>query len=172
MGTATSPSRPHEGKGMDYMDKPKDTAGSAMDKAKDIAGTAVDKASSFADKAKDTAGDMVEKAKDAAGNLVDKAKDTASNLGQKAEDATHAVGSGLQSLAGTVRGNMPKEGMIGAASSSVAQGLETSGKYLEHEGLQGIAADMTNLVRRNPIPALLLGIGLGFILARATTSRS
>lgn len=166
MATASSPTRTQpESRGMEYMEKAKDTAGTAIDKAKDMAGN-------FADKAKDTAGDMVEKAKDTAGNLVDKAKDTASTLGKKAEDATHAVGSGLQSLAGTVRGNLPKEGVIGAASSSVAQGLETSGRYLEHEGLQGIAADMTNLVRRNPIPALLLGIGLGFILARATTSRS
>jgi hypothetical protein len=32
--------------------------------------------------------------------------------------------------------------------------------------------DLTNLVRRNPLPAVLLGIGFGFLLARAITPRS
>jgi len=30
--------------------------------------------------------------------------------------------------------------------------------------------DITNMIRRNPIPALLVGIGIGFLLARATRS--
>jgi len=139
-------------KGGDLMDKGKDAAAGAMDKAKDMAGTAVDKA------------------RDMAGTAVDKAKDMASGMGRKAEDATHAVGRGMESLAGTVRDSLPHEGMFGSAASSVAGGLESSGKYLEQEGLQGIADDVTNMIRRNPIPALVLGIGLGFLLARLTTS--
>jgi hypothetical protein len=54
----------------------------------------------------------------------------------------------------------------------VAGALESSGRYLEEQGLSGIGEDLTNLIRRNPLPAILLGIGLGFLLARATTSRS
>jgi hypothetical protein len=30
--------------------------------------------------------------------------------------------------------------------------------------------DITNLVRRNPISALLVGFGIGFVLAKVTTS--
>jgi len=45
--------------------------------------------------------------------------------------------------------------------------LESTGRYLQEEGLKGVAEDMTNLIRRNPLPAMFLGIGLGFILARA-----
>jgi hypothetical protein len=48
--------------------------------------------------------------------------------------------------------------------------LESGGRYLQQEGLSGIMDDVTELVKRNPIPALLLGIGIGFILARATSS--
>jgi len=33
-----------------------------------------------------------------------------------------------------------------------------------------MADDVTDLIRRNPIPALFVGIGLGFLLARLTTS--
>ena len=150
--TSTFKSQTEGNKGQDYLDKGKDAAATAMDKAKDVAGTAVDKA------------------RDIAGTAVDKAKDMASGMGRKAEDATHAVGRSMESLAGTVRDRLPHEGMLGSAASSVAGGLESSGKYLEQEGLQGIAEDVTNMIRRNPIPALVLGIGLGFLLARLTTS--
>jgi len=137
-------------KGQDLMNKASDTGTAAMDKGKDLAGAAMDKA------------------RDLAGNATDKAKDVASNLGRKAEDATHAVGSGMKSLAGTMRENLPREGMIGNAASTVVGGLESTGRYLEQEGLQGITEDVTNLIRRNPVPAMLVGIGLGFLLARIT----
>jgi len=141
-----------EGKdqGQDLMNKASNTGTAAMDKGKDMAGAAMDKA------------------RDLAGNATDKAKDVASNLGRKAEDATHAVGSGMKSLAGTMRENLPREGVIGSAASTVVGGLESTGRYLEQEGLQGIAEDVTNLIRRNPVPAMLVGIGLGFLLARVT----
>jgi hypothetical protein len=138
------------------------------DKAKQFG----DKAKQFGDKAKDTAANVVEKTRDLAANIADKTKETAAALGNKAEDATRAIGQGMESLAGTVRHNLPQAGVIGSAASSVASGLESSGKYLEQEGLQGIGTDLLNLIKRNPIPALLVGIGLGFLMARATSSRS
>jgi ElaB/YqjD/DUF883 family membrane-anchored ribosome-binding protein len=120
-------------------------------------------------KAKDVAGNVADKAKDIASNVAERAKDAASTVGQKAEDATHAVGSGMQSLAGTMRDKLPQGGVLGAASSTVASGLENTGKYLQAEGLKGIADDVTEVIRRNPLPAILIGIGLGFLLARATS---
>jgi hypothetical protein len=102
--------------------------------------------------------------------MKDKAQDAAATLGQKAEDATAAVGCGMQSLAGTIREKIPQGGKLGEASAAVARSLDQGGRYLEKEGLQGIGDDLTNLVRRNPIPALLLGIGVGYLLARATRS--
>jgi len=32
--------------------------------------------------------------------------------------------------------------------------------------------DMTSLIKRNPIPALLLGLGVGFLIGRVLSSRS
>jgi hypothetical protein len=119
------------------------------------------------DKVRDMASNVADKTRDAASNVADKARDAASTLGQKAEDATHAVGSGMQSLAGSMRDKLPHSGPIGAASSTLASGLESTGRYLQEEGLRGIAGDMTNMIRRNPLPAMFLGIGLGFVLARA-----
>jgi len=125
-----------------------------------------------AERAKDLASSLGEKAKDAAASVAHTAEDAASFVGHKAEDATAAVGSGLRSLGDTLRDHTPQSGMAGEASAAVANTLESTGRYLQEEGLQGIAEDVTNLIRRNPIPALLVGVGIGFLIARATTSRS
>jgi len=123
------------------------------------------------DKAKEAASNIADKAKDVASNVAGRARDAASNVGQKAEDATHAVGSGIESLAGTIRENLPHSGVLGSASSKLASGLENTGRYLKEEGISGMAEDVTNMIRRNPLPAMLIGIGLGFMLARATLRR-
>jgi hypothetical protein len=148
-----------------FGDKAKDTAACAADKAKESASNVVDKA-------KETAANVVGRMKDVASNVVDKTKETASAIGHKAEDTTHAVGRGMGALAGSVRDNLPQSGVIGSAASTVAGGMESAGHYLEKEGLQGMGDDVLNLIRRNPFPALLVGIGLGYIIARATASRN
>jgi hypothetical protein len=60
--------------------------------------------------------------------------------------------------------------MMGTAASRVADTLETGGRYLQEHGLSGIGDDFSNLIRRNPIPAVLVGIGVGFLLARSLRS--
>ena len=129
-------------------------------------------ASDYADRAKDVASNVTDKARDVASNVMDRAKDAASNLGQKAQSGLESVGSGLTSAAGTLRENLPEEGMLRNVGSRVAEGLESSGRYLREEGFSGMADDLTDLIRRNPIPALLVGVGVGFLLARATTRNS
>ena len=115
----------------------------------------------------DTATNM---AKDAASAAGKKASEAASYVGHKADDATMAVGSGMKSLAGTIRESGPSGGMLGNATSAVASTLESGGRYLEKHGLSGVGEDLTNVIRRNPIPAVLIGIGLGFLVAKATRS--
>jgi hypothetical protein len=52
----------------------------------------------------------------------------------------------------------------------VAGALDSAGKYLQEEGVSGMAEDVTDMIRRHPIPALLVGIGIGYLLARVTGS--
>jgi hypothetical protein len=134
-----------------------------------VADRAKDAASAIGDKAREGAQAVADRAKDTAHTMTDKARDAMSNIGEKAENATHSVGKGMESLAGTLREKLPQQGVLGSAGSSVARGLETSGRYLEEEGLKGMGHDLTNLIRNNPIPALLAGVALGFLLARVTT---
>jgi len=148
-------------------------AGGVADKARDMASNVVDRtkdaATGVADKARDVASNVVDRAKDAASTAADTARDWASNAGKTAEGALGSVGSGMASLAGTVRESLPHEGVIGDASEYVAGALETGGKYLQQEGFSGMAEDLTAMIRRNPIPALLVGIGLGYLIARSTS---
>jgi hypothetical protein len=138
---------------------------SAVERAKDVA-------CSLEEKAKDAACSVAQSAEDAASYVGKKAEDAAAYVGHKAVDTTSAVGGGLKSLGNTIRENTPHSGMVGEASSAVADTLESTGRYLQEEGLKGITEDVTNLIRRNPIPALLVGVGVGFLIARATTRRS
>jgi ElaB/YqjD/DUF883 family membrane-anchored ribosome-binding protein len=158
-------------------------SGSVQDKSKELASSVGRAASDVKDKAQDLGSAAVHQAKDAASHLADKAKDAASAVGnrmsdaasyagQKAEDATSAAGGGLKSLASQVRQNAPHEGMVGSAASGVASALDRTGDYLREQGLSGMAQDFTNLVRRNPVPALLIGVAFGFLIARATSRRS
>jgi hypothetical protein len=105
-------------------------------------------------------------------SMTEAAGDLAREAGNKAESAVGAMGCGMQSLAQNIREHTPESGIVGSAASAVADTLDRGGHYLESQGLKGMAQDVTNLIRRNPIPALFIGIGLGFLIARATRSRS
>jgi ElaB/YqjD/DUF883 family membrane-anchored ribosome-binding protein len=162
-------------------DKTREAFGNVADKAKDVA-------SSFADKAKDAAGNFADMAKDAAGNLTDKAKDAtttvthkaedlaknagqyAKQAGQKADDATASFGHTIKSAADTVRAKGPHDGILGSATSATAGAMESTGRYLEQEKLSGMAHDMTELIRRNPIQALLIAGAIGFLVGRTLKS--
>lgn len=122
----------------------------------------------IAEKAAETAAEVADKVKKTATNVSQAAGDMAHDLGHKADDAASSLGSGMKSLAQNIRGAAPKAGIAGSTATAVADTLERGGRYLETEKLSGIGEDLTNLVRRNPIPALLVGIGLGYLLARAT----
>jgi len=101
-----------------------------------------------------------------ASTVADKVKDAASFVGDKAEQATSAVGAGMENLGEKIRRHEPAQGALHNAGETIADGLECGGKYLEQQGIKGVAGDVTNLIRRNPIPALLIGVGVGVLIAQ------
>jgi len=136
-----------------------DAARAAGQKAQDFAQAAGQKAQDFAQ----AAGQKVQEAASTAGHKV---QDAAAAVGHRAEDATAAVGRGLETAADTVREKLPHEGMLGRASEAVADTLDRTGRYIEEKNIRGIANDVTEVIRRNPIPAVLVAVGLGFLLGR------
>jgi hypothetical protein len=145
----------------------------------DMMTSAKNKAQEVGEKFNQAANNAADSVRNAAGYVVDQVKDAASNaskageyLDQQAGNATTAIGGGLKAAGQAIRENAPHEGRFGQASSAVAQSLSDTGSYIEREGLEGIGHDLTGLIKKNPIPALLLGVGLGFLLARAVTPRA
>lgn len=109
--------------------------------------------------AKETASDVAEKAKQAAGSMADAA-------GKKANEMTSAVGSSIKGVGERIKEGGPTEGYLGQASKSVASSLEQGGQYLEEHGLTGLAEDVGGMIKRNPVPAVLVAIGIGFLVGR------
>lgn len=128
-----------------------------------------DKPRSFGQSASDMASATEQKASEAASTIGKKASDAASAVGEKADDATASVGHGMKSLAGTIRDKSPESGMIHGVSGAVADTLERGGDYLEERQLSGMARDVTDIVRKYPFAAILVGLGVGFFFARLTS---
>jgi ElaB/YqjD/DUF883 family membrane-anchored ribosome-binding protein len=124
-------------------------------------------AEQVADKARDAASQVSDKARDTMRTVGEQASRVASNVGQTADQAAQSAGSGLRNLGEQLRENAPREGMLGSAAQYAAGGLERTGRYIEEQGFSGMMDDLTDVIRRNPMPAVLIGVGLGFLLGRA-----
>jgi ElaB/YqjD/DUF883 family membrane-anchored ribosome-binding protein len=107
------------------------------------------KAQDLAHEGKDLVSAGVEKAKDLASAGVDKAKELGRAAMDRTEDAVSSVGSGIRTVGDTI---------------------ERGGRYLEDRDLGGMASDLGSLIRRNPVPSILVGLCVGFLLARAFRS--
>lgn len=105
--------------------------------------------------------------RDAATSLGEKAENVACTLTDKADEAVAATGRGIESVAGQIRSYTSDTGMVGAATNKIADTLESGGMYLKEQGVSGLTTDVTKLVRRNPITSLMVGVGVGFLIARA-----
>ncbi len=123
------------------------------------------------DKASEVASNLTDKAKDLAGNLSDKAKDAASTLGDKTDSALTNVGDRMTRLAGTIRERAPHEGPLGNAAHAVAENLQAGGRYLQQNDLGDMGQDVTDVVRRHPLPSILIGFGLGCLIGMTMSRR-
>jgi len=124
-------------------------------------------ATGVAEKASEAASKVGDRAQEMASSAMHKAKEVAGKAEERTDKALGSMGTGMQSLAGTIREKAPHEGILGTASSRLAETLDSGGRYLEQQGIGGMADDLTDVIRRNPIPAVLVGIACGFLLARA-----
>ncbi len=109
-----------------------------------------------------------DKAQETMTNVSSQARETAASMGQKAESALSSVGESMSSLAGTIRDKAPREGMIGGAAESVAESLQSGGRYLQEHGLSEMADDVATLIRRHPVPALCIAFGAGWLIGMAS----
>ena len=87
-----------------------------------------------------------------------------------------AVASGLESVEGAIStatsavtgGLETAQGVVSTAATAVADGLGSASSYLQEKEFAEMATDLTALIRRYPVQSLLVGVGLGYVLARLT----
>jgi uncharacterized protein YjbJ (UPF0337 family) len=92
-------------------------------------------------------------------------EEMASSAAAKASQPMSAVGEKIGSLADVIREKAPHEGAMGTAATTVADKLEAAGSYLQQKKVDHLMGDLSSMIRRYPISALLIGFGIGYLLA-------
>ena len=101
-------------------------------------------------------------------NMTAKAQEFGATAANKAHETATGVGEKLGSMATTIRENAPREGAVASAATAVVDGLESASSYLKEKKYDHLAQDVTALVRSYPVQSLLIGVGIGYLLARRT----
>jgi uncharacterized protein YjbJ (UPF0337 family) len=83
--------------------------------------------------------------------------------------AAQDVASNVAETAGTAASKAQE--MAGATATAVTDTVAGAGTYLQEKGVQALPGDLAGLIRRYPVPALLIGVGIGFVLARSLRTR-
>ena len=122
----------------------------------------------YADHMSGPSSSEIPEANGAVAEMTAKAQDLGVTAASMAGGAATAVGETMGSLASVIRYNAPHEGTIASAATAVAGGLESASSYLQEKGYENIATELTAVIRRYPVQSLLVGVGLGYVLARIT----
>ena len=110
-----------------------------------------------------SAGEMASHAASAVGAM---ARNAVGDVGKEADHLTANAGVCIEELGDRFGKNAPHSGMLGNASQAVAGAVRESGEYLQDAKLTGITADVAHVIRRNPIPSVLIAMGVGWFLGR------
>jgi ElaB/YqjD/DUF883 family membrane-anchored ribosome-binding protein len=95
-----------------------------------------------------------------------KKNDNVAYLSSKVDQLNGKIGQEMRSIAGALRARSPHE-MIRKTTYNVAAKLDRAGSYLEGSDSKAVLADFGSAVSRSPMKLILIGAGVGFLLARA-----
>jgi ElaB/YqjD/DUF883 family membrane-anchored ribosome-binding protein len=125
-----------------------------------------EKVTQAADDARAKTTEVIDTAKMKAGDAIDSAKQVTANASDKATDVMSTAGDKMTTLAQTVREKAPAEGRAGEVAYTAAETLERGGRYLQEADPQMVRLDLERVIRQHPIESMLVGLGIGYLLAR------
>ena len=109
-----------------------------------------------------------ESLRDRAQHLATTVKDKATALGSQVSDRVNSgvtsVGEKMSDMANVLRDRAPDQ--IAPYADRAARSLERAGHYLQEQSMSDFVDDLSGIIQRHPIPSMLTGITLGFLLAR------
>jgi hypothetical protein len=118
------------------------------------------------ERAQEIVADVGQRARDTASSLTQEARDAVPTAHNKADGAISSVGEGISSLASSVRDKVSPDSALGSAAGIVADQLNAAGSYLQQHGLSDMGKDLTAVIRKYPVPALFVALGIGLLLGR------
>ena len=109
-------------------------------------------------------------------DLANKAKDKTAQFGRAAaqtiEDGKQVAGDAIDSAASSIKSAASATGdAVSGFAKKAAGAFDSSAEYMRNNDLKSMASDVTDVVKRNPGPALLAAVAVGF-LAGAALRRS
>jgi hypothetical protein len=96
------------------------------------------------------------------------ARQAVRDVGKMAEEMAANAGIGIQEMGDRLNQNSPESGILRGASQAVAGAANDGGEYLQSAKLSGMVEDFAHVIRRNPLPSVLIAIGVGWFLGRKT----
>jgi ElaB/YqjD/DUF883 family membrane-anchored ribosome-binding protein len=119
-----------------------------------------EKAERFAQSASDTASKVGDQAKESASNMLGAVKDTVQNVTSGAADMASKAAGQVRDTAKEWVGNAEDVAKNAARNVRDAAGFaaDTVGDW---------GGEFAGLIRRNPIPAALIAVGIGYLAAMA-----
>jgi uncharacterized protein YjbJ (UPF0337 family) len=86
-------------------------------------------------------------------------------MGETMNTAAHDVAARLTGTAGAVGATVQET--AATAARAVADTVKGAGGYLQATGMDRITGDVTGLIRRYPVSAVLIGLGIGLLVGRS-----
>ena len=105
---------------------------------------------------------------DVAAQIKATAASIAQAAAEKVDSKRGAAASGIDSAAAGLKGGGER---VASFAHGAADKLSTTADYIREHDMNAMVADVKTLVKNNPVPALLGAAALGFVLAKAFSSR-
>jgi ElaB/YqjD/DUF883 family membrane-anchored ribosome-binding protein len=119
------------------------------------------------------AGKVGDKIADAASQAKERVSEFGRTAAQKVDEGRSGTAATLKSTAESIRTGAQSSGQaITDVANRTAEKIDATADYIRDHDFRGMMSDLEQVVRRNPTPALIGAIGIGFLLGAAMRGRN
>lgn len=107
----------------------------------------------------------MDKAEGVSQGRIGRRGDEPDDISRKVSNVASEVREGISNFVDGVKEKIPGDA-VRKMSETVSQVSDQVRGYIEDRGIRGLTDDVTDVIRRYPVPALLCGVLIGVLLAR------
>ncbi len=94
------------------------------------------------------------------------------NGGRTGEQSTSSyVSSTIDSIGNAISEYLPNSEVFAKSGKAITDSFKTAEGYFKNHDMKAMSEDLTNVVKRNPLPSVWLGVGIGFLLGTTLNRR-